>query len=98
MVAELVGLALSYGLSLNSLLYWAVWLVCQLENKMVSVERIYQFTNIASEAPLLIPDRRPAADWPSTGAIEFRNLQVRCTPGGSVMKTHNYGGFGIYSS
>ena len=75
-LSELVGLALSYGLSLNSLLYWAVWLVCNLENKMVSVERIHQFTNITSEAPQVIPERRPAADWPSTGAIEFHNLQV----------------------
>ena len=78
MILELVGLALSYGLSLNVLLYWTVWLACALENKMVSVERIHQFTKIPSEAPLVIPDRRPAADWPSTGTIEINNLQVSC--------------------
>ncbi|KAG0554912.1 hypothetical protein KC19_12G129500 [Ceratodon purpureus] len=82
---QLVGLALSYGLSLNSLLYWAVWLVCQLENKMVSVERIHQFTNIPSEAPLVVPERRPAANWPSKGAIEFHNLQLRYRPGTPVV-------------
>jgi hypothetical protein len=84
MHAELVGLALSYGLSLNTLLYWTVWLACNLENKMVCVERIHQFTKIPSEAPLIVPERRPAADWPSTGAIEFNNLQVSCSKMGWV--------------
>ncbi|KAK4407016.1 ABC transporter C family member 4 [Sesamum angolense] len=32
---ENVGLALSYGLSLNSVLYWAIYMSCFLENKMV---------------------------------------------------------------
>lgn len=77
MHSELVGLALSYGLTLNQLFYWTVWLACNLENKMVSVERIRQFTNIPSEAPSIVPERRPAANWPSTGAIEIKNLQVR---------------------
>lgn len=76
MYSELVGLALSYGLSLNVLLYWTVWLACNLENKMVSVERIHQFTKIPSEAPLVVQECRPAANWPSTGNIEINNLQV----------------------
>ncbi|XP_027158033.1 ABC transporter C family member 14-like [Coffea eugenioides] len=37
---ENVGLSLSYGLSLNSMLFWAIYVSCSLENKMVSVERI----------------------------------------------------------
>jgi len=78
MHSELVGLALSYGLSLNVLLYWTVWLACQLENKMVSVERIHQFTKILPEAPLVVQECQPAADWPSTGTIEIKNLQVSC--------------------
>lgn len=78
---QLVGLALSYGLTLNQLFYWTVWLACNLENKMVSVERIRQFTNIPSEAPSIVPERRPAANWPSTGAIEIKNLQLRYRPG-----------------
>ncbi|CAM8928309.1 unnamed protein product [Rhodiola kirilowii] len=37
---ENVGLSLSYGLSLNGVLFFAVLMSCFIENKMVSVERI----------------------------------------------------------
>lgn len=43
---------------------------------MVAVERIQQFINIPSEAPSIISNHRPAANWPSMGTIEFQNLQV----------------------
>lgn len=73
---EFVGLSLSYGLSLNTSLFWAVWNSCILENKMVSVERIKQYTNIPSEAAWKIKDFLPSPDWPDHGSIELNNLQV----------------------
>jgi len=54
-----------------------IWNICNAENKMISVERILQYTNIQSEAPLVIEDRRPPSNWPETGTICFKNLQVR---------------------
>ncbi|XP_073299207.1 ABC transporter C family member 14-like [Primulina huaijiensis] len=75
-----VGLSLSYGLSLNSVLYWAVYLSCFLENKMVSVERIKQFTVIPSEAEWKKNDIFPPPNWPILGNIELKNLQVRYRP------------------
>lgn len=74
---ELVGLSLSYGLALNGCLYGVVYLACQLENKMVSVERINQYCGIPSEAPPVIADIRPAENWPNHGSIQFHRLQVR---------------------
>jgi ATP-binding cassette subfamily C (CFTR/MRP) protein 1 len=74
---EFVGLSLSYGLSLNSVLFWAVWMSCFIENKMVSVERIKQFTNIASEAEWRIKDCLPVANWPTRGDIDVIDLKVR---------------------
>ncbi|KAL0459653.1 UNVERIFIED_CONTAM: ABC transporter C family member 4 [Sesamum latifolium] len=64
---ENVGLALSYGLSLNSVLYWAIYMSCFLENKMVSVERIKQFTVIPSEAEWRKKDFLPPSNWPTHG-------------------------------
>jgi len=49
---------------------------CNVENKMVSVERIKQFTNLPSEAPWKIADKSPPQNWPSHGTIELNNLQV----------------------
>ncbi|KAK6254242.1 hypothetical protein QUC31_015962, partial [Theobroma cacao] len=77
---SLAGLAVAYGLSLNVLQSWVIWNLCNVENKMISVERILQFTNVQSEAPLVIEDNRPRPEWPEHGCIEFRNLQVRYGP------------------
>ncbi|KAL0420026.1 UNVERIFIED_CONTAM: ABC transporter C family member 4 [Sesamum radiatum] len=77
---ENVGLALSYGLSLNSVLYWAIYMSCFLENKMVSVERIKQFTVIPSEAEWRKKDFLPPPNWPTHGNVELKNLQVRYRP------------------
>ncbi|XP_057956916.1 ABC transporter C family member 4-like [Malania oleifera] len=77
---EYVGLSLSYGLSLNVVLFFSVYLSCLVENRMVSVERIKQFTNIPSEAAWVNPNCLPSLDWPSRGNIELKSLQVRYRP------------------
>ncbi|KAI8011762.1 ABC transporter C family member 14 [Camellia lanceoleosa] len=77
---EYVGLALSYGLSLNVMLFFTVYMSCNVENKMVSVERIKQFIRIPSEAAWRIPDCLPYPNWPICGDIEIKNLQVRYRP------------------
>lgn len=76
MIAENVGLSLSYGLSLNAVMFWAVYMSCFVENRMVSVERIKQFSVIPSEAAWEIKDRHPPANWPSRGNVELKDLQV----------------------
>ncbi|XP_042034677.1 ABC transporter C family member 4-like [Salvia splendens] len=77
---ENVGLALSYGLSLNTTLFWAIYMSCFLENKMVSVERLKQFTVIPSEAEWKNEDSTPPPNWPSRGDVELNNVQVRYRP------------------
>ncbi|AQK91546.1 ABC transporter C family member 4 [Zea mays] len=74
---EYVGLSLSYGLSLNQVLFWAIWISCFIENKMVSVERIKQFTNIPSEATWRIKDCLPDSNWPTKGDINVIDLKFR---------------------
>ncbi|KAL3687426.1 hypothetical protein R1sor_013735 [Riccia sorocarpa] len=76
----LAGLAVTYGLQLNFVLTWWLWNFCYLENKIISVERIKQFTNLEQEAPYVIEESRPPAEWPLQGLIELRNLQVRYNP------------------
>jgi hypothetical protein len=73
---ENVGLSLSYGLSLNSVLFWAIYMSCFIENKMVSVERIKQFSNIPSEAAWIVKDRSPPPNWPGQGHVDIKDLQV----------------------
>ncbi|XP_068651406.1 putative ABC transporter C family member 15 [Aristolochia californica] len=74
---SIAGLAVTYGLNLNVLQASVIWNMCNAENKMISVERILQYSKIISEAPLVIKDCRPPNNWPSTGTICFKNLQIR---------------------
>ncbi|KAJ4975723.1 hypothetical protein NE237_000829 [Protea cynaroides] len=74
------GLAVTYGLNLNMLIGWVVWNLCNLENKIISVERIFQYTCIPSEPPLVIEVNKPVLDWPSHGEVDIVNLQVRYAP------------------
>ncbi|URD84906.1 ABC transporter transmembrane region [Musa troglodytarum] len=74
---SIAGLAVTYGLNLNSQLATIIWNICNAENKMISVERIMQYSRIPGEAPMLIEGHRPPTNWPHVGTICFRNLEVR---------------------
>lgn len=80
LITGLAGLAATYGLNLNVLQAWVIWNLCNVENKMISVERILQYTKIPSEAPLVIENSRPEPNWPINGKIELQNLHVQYTP------------------
>ena len=51
---------------------WAVRSASEVEQNIVSVERILHQTRVEPEAPHEIPDTKPDGLWPSQGAIEFR--------------------------
>ncbi|KAL5164666.1 ABC transporter C family member 3 [Glycine soja] len=76
----IAGLAVTYGLNLNTLQFNIIWSLCNLENKIISVERIFQYTSLPSEAPLVIHDNQPNYSWPSFGEVHIRDLQVRYAP------------------
>jgi hypothetical protein len=66
----------TYGLNLNMLQMMLIWNLCQLENKIISVERLFQYTCIPSEPPLAIEENQPDHSWPSDGEVDIRDLQV----------------------
>ncbi|XP_042495750.1 ABC transporter C family member 3-like [Macadamia integrifolia] len=70
-----MGLAVTYGLSFN--MHGVVWDLNRLETKIISVERILQYSCIPSEPPLLVIENRPSHDWPSQGKVDIVDLQVR---------------------
>ncbi|KAL6498729.1 ATP-binding cassette sub- C member 9 [Orobanche gracilis] len=74
---SIAGLAVTYGINLNVLQASVIWNICNAENKMISIERILQYSNLASEAPLVIEGCRPPPNWPDIGNICFTNLQIR---------------------
>ncbi|KAI5385411.1 Multidrug resistance-associated protein 5 [Lathyrus oleraceus] len=70
---SMAGLAVTYGLNLNARLSRWVLSFCKLENKII--ERIYQYSQIPSEAPTVIEDSRPSSLWPENGTIEIVDLK-----------------------
>uniref|UniRef100_A0A3B6DMQ7 ABC transporter C family member 13 n=1 Tax=Triticum aestivum TaxID=4565 RepID=A0A3B6DMQ7_WHEAT len=74
---SIAGLAVTYALNLNGQLSSVTWNICNTENKMISVERIMQYSRIPSEAPLIVDDHCPPNRWPKDGTINIRNLEVR---------------------
>ncbi|KAJ4886480.1 ABC transporter C family member 3 [Raphanus sativus] len=74
---SLAGLAVTYGLNLSTQQAWLMWGLCNLENKIISVERILQYASVPSEPPLVIDTNRPEKSWPSHGDVDICNLQVR---------------------
>ncbi|CAL5405213.1 unnamed protein product [Camellia sinensis] len=54
-----IGMALSYGLSLNMSLVFSIQNQCTLANLIISVERLNQYMHIPSEAPEVIEENRP---------------------------------------
>lgn len=67
---------MTYGLNLNTLQAWFVWNLCLMENMIISVERILQYTCIPTEPPLVVESNRPSSHWPTHGEVNIRDLQV----------------------
>ncbi|KAJ4757284.1 hypothetical protein LUZ62_067659 [Rhynchospora pubera] len=78
--AGFVGMALSYGLSLNNSFVNSIQNQCNIANLIISVERLNQYMNIESEAPEVIEKSRPPLNWPDVGTVELQNLKIRYRP------------------
>ncbi|MBZ3874542.1 Canalicular multispecific organic anion transporter 1 [Sciurus carolinensis] len=76
---DTVGFVLSNALNITQTLNWLVRMTSEIETNIVAVERINEYINVESEAPW-VTDKRPPADWPSRGEIQFSNYQVRYRP------------------
>lgn len=59
---------------LSRLQNWVVRCAGEVEQNVVSVERILTYIGLAPEAPYEIPETKPSQEWPSKGEIEFRYM------------------------
>ncbi|KAF7996692.1 hypothetical protein HCN44_002338 [Aphidius gifuensis] len=87
-----VGLAITQSIGLTGLFQWGMRQSAELENQMTSVERINEFTNLESEPPLeSLPDKKPKEEWPKSGKIEFKNVNMSYDPEEApVLKNLNF--------
>ncbi|WWC68420.1 uncharacterized protein I206_102347 [Kwoniella pini CBS 10737] len=78
--AGLVGLLMSYTISVTGTLNWLVRSASEVEQNIVSVERVLGYANLPSEAPDFIEDKKPSKNWPEQGVIEFDKFSMRYRP------------------
>ncbi|KIM40488.1 hypothetical protein M413DRAFT_19157 [Hebeloma cylindrosporum] len=82
--AAQIGLVLTYTTSLTQACGMLTRQTAEVENYLNSVERVVQYSSselMEQEPPHEIPESKPHAEWPETGAIEFKDLEMRYRPG-----------------
>ncbi|XP_023282660.1 multidrug resistance-associated protein 1-like [Seriola lalandi dorsalis] len=75
----IVGLAVSHSLQVTGILSWIVRSWTDVENNIVSVERVKEYDNTPKEAAWTFEGCVLPASWPATGTIQFEDygLQYR---------------------
>ncbi|OQR72062.1 canalicular multispecific organic anion transporter 1 [Tropilaelaps mercedesae] len=74
---EMAALILSYALEASTGLTWAVRLGAQVENSLVSAERVLEFGKTQPEADWDNKDEQVSPSWPSRGEIRFEKYSTR---------------------
>nr|KAF6427059.1 ATP binding cassette subfamily C member 4 [Rousettus aegyptiacus] len=82
-----VGLALSYSLTLMGMFQWSVRQSAEVENMMISVERVIEYTDLEKEEPWEYP-KRPPPGWPHEGVIVFDNVNFTYSLDGPLVLKH----------
>ncbi|KAJ5108547.1 hypothetical protein N7456_005222 [Penicillium angulare] len=78
--AGAAGLSLTYAVTFTENVLWLVRLYSEVQQNMNSVERVREYLEVDQEAPGILPDARPAKDWPTEGAVEFSGYSTRYRP------------------
>ncbi|KAM9609977.1 ATP-binding cassette sub-family C member 4 isoform 2-T2 [Trichechus inunguis] len=82
-----VGLSLSYALTLMGMFQWCVRQSAEVENMMISVERVIEYTDLEKEAPWEY-QKRPPPTWPHEGVIVFDNVNFTYSLDGPLVLKH----------
>ncbi|XP_065887047.1 ATP-binding cassette sub-family C member 4-like isoform X2 [Dysidea avara] len=78
----LVGLSMYYAIRLIGQLQFTIRTSAEVENLLVSVERVMGYGKLESEAELMSfsKDKEPSLEWPDKGTIQLDNVDFRYAP------------------
>ncbi|NWX07780.1 MRP1 protein, partial [Caloenas nicobarica] len=74
------GFSISYALQITGVLNWMVRAWTDIENSIVSVERVREYARTPKEAPWTLNGQLQDQVWLTEGRIEFRNYSLRYRP------------------
>ncbi|EIW83220.1 multidrug resistance-associated ABC transporter [Coniophora puteana RWD-64-598 SS2] len=77
--AALAGFALAFATSITGNILYLVRRFVGVEQSMVALERVKEFSELKAEAPEFI-EPRPPASWPAQGSVVCEDLVIRYAP------------------
>ncbi|KZV66005.1 ATP-binding cassette transporter [Peniophora sp. CONT] len=77
--AALAGFMLAFAANISNDILFLVRRFVGLEQSMVALERVKEFSDLAREPPEFI-EPRPPASWPEKGEIQVKDLIIRYAP------------------
>ncbi|KAK8407821.1 hypothetical protein O3P69_002393 [Scylla paramamosain] len=72
-----LGLAISSALSLSGMLFWGVYQTTEVQNQLISVERLLEYCDLEPEAPWEIEGKTPNTEWPEHGIISYEDVSLQ---------------------
>uniref|UniRef100_A0AC11BWK4 Uncharacterized protein n=1 Tax=Ovis aries TaxID=9940 RepID=A0AC11BWK4_SHEEP len=87
-----VGFVLSLTITLTSMFQWCVRQSAEVENMMISVERVTEYTDLMKEASWEL-EYHPPPSWPNMGMIYFNYVHFRHMSDGPLVLRNIYGAF-----
>ncbi|CAE1282648.1 ABCC4 [Acanthosepion pharaonis] len=90
--AGIVGLSVTYSFILTGMFQWFIRQSVEVENNIVSVERVLEYGKLPKEASLESEDsKQPKQVWPEHGNIVAKNLSLKYYEDGPlVLKNINF--------
>ncbi|XP_060582248.1 ATP-binding cassette sub-family C member 4-like isoform X3 [Ruditapes philippinarum] len=84
--AGLVGLSMTYAMTLMGMFQWGVRQSAEVENQMISVERVLDYAKLPSEAQLEVEEeKQPPPSWPQNGQISTDEACLRYSKNGPLV-------------
>ena len=77
LVPAMVGFVLTYVITVPSILTSLINSWSSVQASGVALERIIEYCDLPSEAPLIVEDKRPDDNWPAHGVVKFNNYSTR---------------------
>ncbi|TIB84058.1 multidrug resistance-associated ABC transporter [Wallemia mellicola] len=77
--ASKAGFALAFAMTVSQNLILAVRRLTSLEQSMVALERVKEYSELPSEADEYV-EPRPPATWPDVGEVQFENFNLAYAP------------------
>ncbi|KAI5957026.1 BPT1, partial [Candida margitis] len=73
---SVLGFVMTYSLTITYILNSVVRYWADMQSGGVAIERIIEYCDLPSEAPMIIEEKRPEKTWPAHGVVNFKKYST----------------------